>query len=74
MLSRVVKATGKCKITNAKFAYSKREFIKLRLSGKVYLKKSIFSFSIIVFMFYFIQNINVSHTFKSIRNAYHRNS
>ena len=51
MLSRVVKATGKCKITNAKFAYSKREFIKLRLSGKVYLKKSIFSFSIIVLCF-----------------------
>ena len=38
MLSQVAKATGKYKITNVKFMYSKRE---LRLSGKVYLKKSI---------------------------------
>ena len=30
--------------------------------------------SSIVFMFYFIQNINVNHTFKSIKNAYYRYS
>ena len=24
--------------------------------------------------FHFIQNVSVSHTFKSIKNAYHRNS
>ena len=30
---------------------SKTKFIKLRVNGKFYLKKSIFSFSIIVFMF-----------------------
>ena len=43
MLSQVAKATGKYKITNVKFMYSKREFIKLRLSGKVYLKSICFT-------------------------------
>ena len=73
-LSRVVKAIGKYKIANVKFKSSKKKLIKLRVNGKLYLKKSIFSFSSIVFMFYFSQNINVSHTFKSIENAYHRYS
>ena len=27
-------------------------------------------FHLVVFMFYFIQNINASHTFKSINNAF----
>ena len=50
-ISRDVKAIGKYKIANAKFKSSKKKFIKLRVNGKFYLKKSIFSISIIVFMF-----------------------
>ena len=52
LLSRVVKAIGKYKITNAKFKSSKKKFIKLRVNGKFYLKKSVFLFGIIVFMFF----------------------
>ena len=51
LLSRAVKAIGKYKMTNAKFKSSNKKFIKLRRSGKFYLKKAVFSFSIIVFMF-----------------------
>ena len=51
LLSRVVKAIGKYKMTNAKFKSSKKKFIKLRRNGKFYREKSVFSFSIIVFMF-----------------------
>ena len=73
-LSRVVKVISKYKIAHVKFKSSKKKLIKLRVNAKLYLKKYIFSFSSIVFMFYFSQNINVSHTFKSIKNAYHRYS
>ena len=65
LLSRVVKAIGKYKITNAKFKSSKKKLIKLRISGKFYLKKFVFSFSIIVFMF---------NLFKTSVSAIHLNS
>ena len=55
LLSRVVKAIGKYKIRNAKFKSCKKKFIKLRVNGKFYLEKSIFSFSIIVFCFTFFK-------------------
>ena len=38
------------------------------------LTRENFTFSGIVFMFYVIQNISVSHTFKSIKNVCLRNS
>ena len=74
LLSWAVKATGKDKITNVKSKYSKKEFIKLRVTRRFYLTMFILSFSIIDYMSYVIQNINVRHTFKSIKNAYLRNS
>ena len=51
LLSWVVKATDKYKITNTKLNSSKQKFIKLRVNGKFYFKKSVFLFSAIVFMF-----------------------
>ena len=57
-----LRVNGKLKLKSPK-----KDFTRLRVNGKFYLAKSTFSFSIVDYMFYFIQNINVRNAFKLIK-------